>query len=241
MYRLEKINGVQRLFTYKVAFDGGSAPNPYHGICTLAICKPKIRSVAKPGDVIVGLGCGNDESRIIYCMVVDAVVKWGKYIEGCKSGSLIENNSTYHNLEGKIPKYENDQGDCIWKDANYYIDSLDSWSGHGGEDDFNRDVKSGVNVLIGKMYWYFGKGDKYKITLPDDLFRIIPGRGHRSSSNNDARDQFVYFFNNKLNELNITSFGVFGTPALVPEKSNKKTCSRCRNEEKESDNSGEEL
>ena len=37
-----------KLFTYKVMHDGGSAPNPYSELCTLAICKPAIRRVASP-------------------------------------------------------------------------------------------------------------------------------------------------------------------------------------------------
>jgi len=87
MINLKHITGNERLFTYKVAHDGGSAPNPFHGVCTLAICKPAIRRVAKKGDVVVGLACGNDESRIVYCMVVDETVSWLDYIEGCKFGS----------------------------------------------------------------------------------------------------------------------------------------------------------
>jgi hypothetical protein len=86
MIKLKKFAGSERLFTYKVAHDGGSAPNPFHGLCTLAICKPAIRRVATEGDVIVGLGCGKDEARIVYCMVVDKAVSWADYIDGCNSG-----------------------------------------------------------------------------------------------------------------------------------------------------------
>jgi hypothetical protein len=35
-----------QLFTYTIPYDDGAAPNPFHGICTLAICKPSIRRVA---------------------------------------------------------------------------------------------------------------------------------------------------------------------------------------------------
>jgi hypothetical protein len=37
-------------FTYCLRFDDGAAPNPYYGFCTLTICKPAIRRVAKPGE-----------------------------------------------------------------------------------------------------------------------------------------------------------------------------------------------
>jgi hypothetical protein len=241
MISLNAISGTQRLFTYKVAHDGGSAPNPFNGLCTLAICKPAIRRVAKQGDVIVGLGCGKDESRIIYCMEVHATVTWAEYIEGCKSGSLAAiNNIENSSLAGKIPKNAKDQGDCIWKDARSYSEALDSWSGHEGEGDFNRDVSNGENVLIGHAYWYFGKGDKHKIILPKNLENIIPGRGHRSNSNNDFRSTFVEFFNDALFNSGIINYGKLGTPTLDPDKADKQTCSRCRVEEREADAIGEE-
>ena len=44
------------LYTYVMPYDGGSAPNPYWGICTLVICKPKIRLSAQVGDWVVGTG-----------------------------------------------------------------------------------------------------------------------------------------------------------------------------------------
>lgn len=241
MIELKKFVGTERLFTYKVAHDGGSAPNPFHGLCSLAICKPAIRRVAKKGDVIVGLGCGkDDEARIVYCMVVDASVSWADYIEGCKSGNLMGINlSNHQNLKGKIPKNKNDQGDCIWCDPKNFSDSLPSWSGHEGEHDFKRDITNGENVLIGEIYWYFGKGDICKIEL-EDLENIIPGRGHRSNSNNDSREQFVDFFNKKLNENKIKTIGKMGTPVLEPEKADRQTCSRYRIEERESDEYGED-
>ncbi len=239
MFKLKDFEPHQRLFTYKVAFDGGSAPNPFYQVCTLAICKPKIRSVAKRGDVVLGLGCGDEESRIVYCMVVGAAVPWEKYIDGCRSGSLEVEGKIYKNLNKKIPRNTNDQGDCIWKEAAIYMDSLDSWSSHGGEDDFNRDVKNGKNVLIGDVYWYFGNGDTHKIFLSGDLKEIIPGRGHRSNSNDDFHTQFVEFFNNKLVECNIINFGMLGVPKYDPKKTDKLTCSRCRAEERDFDDAGE--
>src|SRR5437870_7783881 len=44
------------LFSYCVRHDGGAAPNPFWGVCTLVICKPRIRRAAKVGDWVVGTG-----------------------------------------------------------------------------------------------------------------------------------------------------------------------------------------
>ncbi|SDY45705.1 hypothetical protein [Nitrosomonas sp. Nm33] len=84
-------------------------------------------------------------------------------------------------------------------------------------------------------------GDKHKIVLSDDLKRIIPGRGHRSNSNNNVRAQFVDFFNKKLMECNINMPSIFGTPKEDPKKTDSQTCYRCRAEEKKLDGYGEDL
>ena len=41
---------------YCIPCDNGAAPNPFWGLCTLAICKPRIRQSAKIGDWVVGTG-----------------------------------------------------------------------------------------------------------------------------------------------------------------------------------------
>ena len=38
------------IYAYIVPVDDGAAPNPYGGVCTLAICKPNLRKIAKQGD-----------------------------------------------------------------------------------------------------------------------------------------------------------------------------------------------
>jgi hypothetical protein len=44
------------LFSYTIPIDDGAVPNPFCGMCSLAICKPAIRRVAKQGDWVAGLG-----------------------------------------------------------------------------------------------------------------------------------------------------------------------------------------
>ena len=39
-----------RLFTYVIPNDGGFAPNPFIGVCTLNCCKPVIRRTTQKGD-----------------------------------------------------------------------------------------------------------------------------------------------------------------------------------------------
>lgn len=219
MKKLDYLEPSSRLFTYKVAHDGGSAPNPEHGVCTLAICKPAIRRVAKINDVIVGLACVSDnESRIIYGMVVEHSIPWDDYIKICNGTGKVLAGINTKKIRSKIPKNENDTGDCIWKNANNYVPALESWSTHNGNDQFNTDVLNGKKVLLSTKFWYFGKGDKHKICLnTDGLRQLIPGRGHRSNSNKNFRNEFVDFFNHAMALNNIRNYGIHGTPSLAPD------------------------
>lgn len=101
------------LYTYTIKVDRGAAPNPFFGICTLAICKPKIRLVAKPGDWVVGFGSKNVNGvnysgRIVYAMRVSQSLPFSEYDRFCRK-----------KLKGKIPDVFNDDfrrrvGDCIF-------------------------------------------------------------------------------------------------------------------------------
>ncbi len=227
-----------RLFTYKVAYDAGTAPNPYGCVCTLAICKPAIRRVAEKGSIVVGLEPGNS-GRIVYCMVVTETLTWNEYIKLCTEPSSRKDEPEYAHLRSKIPQTALDQGDCIWTSGSVYTDALESYSGHGGPADFQRDVKSGENVLLSKTFWYFGKGDRYQIAVGDWL--PLPGRGHRSRSNDEYPDRFVHYFNASLRDRSIKTSGIHGTPAELDESLEQSRCSRCRAEELENDAYGEEL
>ncbi len=70
-----------RLYTYVVARDFGFAPNPFFGFCTLATCKPKIRSSARVGDWIVGTGSKAYRlaGRIVYAMRVCERLSFEEY------------------------------------------------------------------------------------------------------------------------------------------------------------------
>lgn len=45
-----------KYISYVIARDYGFAPNPFHGVCTLATCKPVIRNAAEVGDWVFGSG-----------------------------------------------------------------------------------------------------------------------------------------------------------------------------------------
>jgi hypothetical protein len=236
---LETVGPGARLFTYKVAHDGGSAPNPYHSVCTLAVCKPAIRRVAKLGDVIVGLACAPDDRRLVYCMVVDHVLPWADYIRVCKGTGEMPDGIDARKLKNKLPRSGSDPGDCIWPDAGRFDQAMESSSGHGGKEDWDRDVVNGQNVVLSKRFWYFGKGDQHALRLDEELLDLIPGRGHRSDANRGMRAAFVDFFNRQLVAHKISSYGKHGVAALASDADDSERSS-CRAREREFDTAGEE-
>ena len=72
-----------KLYSYVVRYDTGLAPNPFHGFCTLAVCKPKIRAKAQIGDWVVGTGsdakgkCRGD--NIVFAMRVTDTMTIDQY------------------------------------------------------------------------------------------------------------------------------------------------------------------
>ena len=105
------------LYAYIMTNDDGRAPNPSHGVCTLAYCMEMTRGVAEKHDYVVGLaGAEFKDSRwnVIYAM---KVAKWLSPDEYCKrfrarrpqnkkeqktldkSGALVSNDYVYWGRE----------------------------------------------------------------------------------------------------------------------------------------------
>lgn len=70
-----------KVYSYVVARDYGFAPNPFHGVCTLATCKPMIRKHAVAGDYVVGTGSHRFglKGHLVYVMRVDEVLSYDDY------------------------------------------------------------------------------------------------------------------------------------------------------------------
>lgn len=71
------------LYSYVVRYDSGFAPNPFHGWCTLATCKPRIRQSAQVADWIVGTGSDARGARrgghLVYAMCVTETMTFNDY------------------------------------------------------------------------------------------------------------------------------------------------------------------
>jgi hypothetical protein len=163
-----------RIYLYILAADGGFAPNPFYGWCTLACCKPAIRRRAKAGDWVVGLTPASDGNRLAYAMKVQESLSFAEYWTDAR-------------FERKRPRREKGasrqarQGDNCYKPKgtdNY--EQLPSWhydNKNGREDPRSkkRDL-GGQRVLIGRRFCYYGA---QAISVPEHLTFQRPARYNR--------------------------------------------------------------
>ena len=82
------------LYSYLLAYDSGSAPNPFHGTCTLAICKPAIRRTAQVGDWIIATGRKSSTTfrKLVYAMQVAEKIPLEDYFRatsGFRAGATL--------------------------------------------------------------------------------------------------------------------------------------------------------
>jgi len=105
-----------KVCAYVMTYDSGLAPNPFHGICTLAVCTPNhLKANLDSGGYIIGIAGTRlrnklkspDQWRLIYAMKVDERITLDKYFAEYESkrpklsGSKIEmcGDNFYKNLK----------------------------------------------------------------------------------------------------------------------------------------------
>jgi hypothetical protein len=136
------------LYSYRIPYDAGSAPNPFWGTCTLTICKPRIRRTAQPGDWVAGLGAkaskdGRDHAgTLVYAMRVSEVLTLEEYDRAHPEKYPDITSSDRHRHVG-----DNLYDFSVWPPRQRP-------GPHRGED-VKRDL-GGLNALISDRFLYFG-------------------------------------------------------------------------------------
>lgn len=196
-----------RLFSYTIPVDDGAAPNPFRGMCTLTICKPKIRMKAEVGDWVVGLGSirapsGNLGGKMVYAMRVDQIVSLRDY-----------DRLAPHYWPSRVPDLAspiaaNRLGDCIY-DYSKGGAPIQRPGVHGTKN--VRTDLSGHNALISRHYFYFGRN---AIALPRRLRPII----HQTQSHKvRTNEPFVRPFIGWLYSLGLEPNHLYGWPDFEPD------------------------
>ncbi len=163
---------MNKVYIYVVDRDLGFAPNPFHGLCTLATCKPGIRSTAKIGDWIFGVGGKNLKApgRLVFAMKVTQKVTFNEYwlSDDFKNKIPVRNGSKKMMLGDNIYFQKEDN---VWQQAHSHHSQED-----GSLNEFNlkRDTKS-KNVLISKHFFYFGS------SAPIIPTEILEGLNYRNN------------------------------------------------------------
>ena len=142
-----------KLFSYVLRWDHGFAPNPFHGMCTLATCKGAIRKKANVGDWVLGTGSSerNRQAHAVFLMEVEQVSDFDKYWNdprfACKrpvmNGSLKQRfgDNIYHRGENGS-----------WIQA----DSRHSWEGAANDENVMTDTRNTDQILVGSNFIYWG-------------------------------------------------------------------------------------
>ena len=157
-----------KVYSYIVRDDSGFAPNPVHGTCTLACCKPSIRRTARRSDIVVGLSKKGE--RVIYAMQVTAVLGFEEYWTAHPEKRPVWQSR--HRVERR--------GDNIYEPIGpgefRQLPSMHS-NPDGTE---RRKAKAhdleGEHALVAERFSYFGLGGP---ALPRELAFLKVGRGHR--------------------------------------------------------------
>ena len=163
------------LYSYCLRYDDGAAPNPYHGICTLTICKPAIRRVAKLGDWVVGMGGSRLKAtgRCVFAMCVSEALTLNDYWSSPThlDKRPVRNGSRRMMVGDNIYHYDTHSG--TWAQADSHHSNLDGTRNiHNTHNDTSAD-----RVLISSHFFYFGQAAPI---VPDQLLKSI---GYRNGRN----------------------------------------------------------
>jgi Nucleotide modification associated domain 2 len=194
-----------RLFSYTIPIDDGAAPNPFNGMCSLAICKPGIRRVAKIDDWVAGLGSKNAPSgdlsgRLVYAMKITEVLSLADYDRQAP-------DRWPHRIPNVISRDLSERlGDCIYDFSSGTQPR--QRAGVHGQQNITADL-SGLNVLLSTDFYYFGSR---AIPLPQHLLGIChQTQGHRSDSNAEYVAPFLYW----LRSLKLGPGQLYGWPDTI--------------------------
>jgi len=155
-----------RIYRYILTTDDGTAPNPFDGYYTLAICKPDIRRTARKGDWVLGFR-SRAHDRLIYAMEVSETPAFEEYWRDKRFRRRRPGDAT-------VP------ADNIYKPmATIGPDGVPQFkqvrNPSHGEDQQERDLR-GKRILVATRFWYFGGAAP---VLPPSLAALqIHHRGH---------------------------------------------------------------
>ncbi|MBC9911042.1 hypothetical protein [Chitinophaga varians] len=208
---------MKNVYIYVVARDFGFAPNPFHGICSLATCKPNIRNTAQVDDWIIGVGGGalRATGKCIYAMKVTQKITFDEYWNNAEFRSKKPaRNGSKKTLVGDNIYYKKDG---LWQQAHSHHSNPD---GTINEHNLERDTGSEF-VLLSKNFYYFGSNAP---VIPERILTDIGyknKRNHRKYPYSQARGLVEWIEKNYSTSLNIVLANPFNFEISVAHYSAK--------------------
>lgn len=190
-----------KLHSYVVARDYGFAPNPFYGVCTLATCKPKIRSTATIGDWVTGTGSRERkrEKNVVYAMRVTGALTFEEYWADRRFQQKKPNlrGSKKQAFGDNIYSRDSDTG--VWHQINSHHSLHD-----GSPNPLNVKADTGTDrILFSDDFVYWGGSGP---ELPQQFLcygpqheSVCAGRGHKNRFPPELVNQYVAWIRS-LNE-----------------------------------------
>lgn len=212
------------LYAYRLTHDTGFAPNPFHGVLTLATCKPGMRRTKKEGQWIAGFssatlsqmasrnGVSISRDALIYLARITIRLTLAEYYSDARFGP-------------KIPPQNRTSNSIACSGDNIYTPDPREERGFSqisqinhSEADIDRDLR-GQNVLICEEYYYLGCEGR---DVPSEIVINVPkGPSNYGSKTDSPTDE------QKLLSWVQSNFGhgLVGRPCLWNEF--EASCSGC--------------
>jgi hypothetical protein len=171
------------IYVYKCVVDDGTAPCTDGSLLSMTVCKPKVRTSAKVGDIVIAFGTNAQPApnRLVYAAKITEVVTGGRYFDEAKyqtrkdciykrtpqgtlkliPGASAHNTGTHAKDIGSAPTYPNAIA-LISTDFRYFGGAgTDEWKEHAPH--------------LKKMVENLGQGHRVNHTreVRDDLLKII--------------------------------------------------------------------
>lgn len=166
---------MSRVYIYVVDRDFGFAPNPFHGSCTLATCKPGIRAGAQQGDWVIGVGGSRlgATGRCIFALRVTDTLSFSEYWNSpiYFDKRPVRNGSRRMMVGDNV--YHRDDASHTWVQADSHHSNPD---GTPNPDNIEHDTKAD-RVLVSSHFFYFGRKAP---VVPVELLKAI---GYRNGRN----------------------------------------------------------
>lgn len=166
---------MSNLFVYVVDRDFGFAPNPFHGSCSLATCKPEVRKAAVPGDWVIGMGGSRLKAtgRCVFAMRVDRKLSFNEYWNApeFRDKKPVRNGSMKMLVGDNI--YCRDPASGQWHQADSHHSNAD---GSANQHNLKKDTRVDA-VLISSHFYYFGTSAPI---VPERLLQEIGYKNVRS-------------------------------------------------------------